>query len=220
MRLLHLSRFALDLIPFSVVRHGLNEVRDDRLSPAIVRRDTNFVVEAFPRSANTFCYYYLQLTFPTASIAHHVHSWQQFLLAKLYNVPSFLLIRRPDDAVSSLMTKRPVLSVTVAYLDYALSNMLAARLAEHIVRFEDVTDEQFLSRLADGIHERLQLPRRKVDLSEVRQLMRERTDHKNTVTTPLNPEQLSISARLARRAALRTYDNIQRRAARQLRSPA
>ncbi len=74
----------------------------------LVTASTDLVIEAFPRSATTFCYYALQHAQAVpVRIAFHVHSPAQVIQATRMGVPSLVLIRRPRDAVRSVMLRLP-----------------------------------------------------------------------------------------------------------------
>jgi len=67
-------------------------------------KDTELVIEGFPRAANTFAV----LAFDFAQsrpvkIAHHLHAPSQVIRGVRDNKPVLLLVRRPEDAVTSFI---------------------------------------------------------------------------------------------------------------------
>ncbi len=70
----------------------------------IVRKDSEIVIEGFPRSGNSFARSAFQRANPgVQKIATHVHSPAQVILAVQYKRPTVVMLRRADDAVVSLI---------------------------------------------------------------------------------------------------------------------
>ena len=85
----------------------------------VVSRDTELVIEGYPRCANSFAV----LAFERAQghpmkLAHHLHAQAQIMLAVKYGVPILILIRDPISAAASLITRHPELSATYALRQY------------------------------------------------------------------------------------------------------
>lgn len=79
--------------------------------PALVTPDTDLVMEAFPRSGNTFAYFALQKCQPSPlKIAHHFHAPAQLIAAARWNRPALLIIRNPVDAVCSFIQREQVVT--------------------------------------------------------------------------------------------------------------
>jgi hypothetical protein len=77
-----------------------------------IRRDTQLVIEGFPRSANTFAVVAFQYAQPVKiQIAHHLHVPAQVIRAAQWGIPAIVLIRRPKDAVASLLVRHPELEI-------------------------------------------------------------------------------------------------------------
>jgi hypothetical protein len=80
-----------------------------RISPRLralsVRRDTELVVEGYPRSGNSFAMRALRMSQSRElRLAHHLHAPAQVLRAVAWEIPAMVLVRQPADAVvSSLM---------------------------------------------------------------------------------------------------------------------
>ena len=82
---------------------------------------TEIVIEGFPRSANTFAVNAFRLAQQRPiKIAHHKHSTTQFLIAKKNNIPTLLLIRKPEEAVISFVIREPCIPLYKA-LNYWIS---------------------------------------------------------------------------------------------------
>jgi hypothetical protein len=83
-------------------------------------RDTEIVIEGFPRSANSFAV----AAFGRAQgrkpqIAHHVHAPAQVIAAARTGIPAIVLIRNPEDAVLEYVIKKPAVTVGQALRGYA-----------------------------------------------------------------------------------------------------
>ena len=84
-----------------------------------VRRDTDLVIEGFPRCANTFAvlaFRYLQAR--DTHVASHVHSAAQVLRASAWGIPTIVLLRDPIDAVVSLVVRHPEITLDSALRSY------------------------------------------------------------------------------------------------------
>jgi len=80
----------------------------------IVNSSTELVIEGFPRSASTFCYYALQCAQGRpVKIATHLHMPAHPIRACRLKIPTLVLIRHPRDAVSSAMVREPYMSLNV-----------------------------------------------------------------------------------------------------------
>jgi hypothetical protein len=71
----------------------------------LVGRATRICIEGFPRSANSFALFWLTLglNVPETQIAHHTHTVRNIGLAVERSLPTFVLVRRPLDAATSLV---------------------------------------------------------------------------------------------------------------------
>ena len=111
-----------------------------------VTPDTQVVIEGFPRSGNSFARRAFIMaqdeTFDVTRIAHHLHVPAQVVRAAQWRIPTLVLIRRPRDAVLSLVIRDPI-SVDQA-LRYYLSFYETAekyRDAYVLGLFEEVTQD-------------------------------------------------------------------------------
>ena len=80
---------------------------------------SELVVDAYPGSGNTFCF----IAFESAqkrptTMAHHVHVPAQILRGLQLNLPTVMLIRDPDEAISSNLARWSHLTMHEALLDY------------------------------------------------------------------------------------------------------
>lgn len=85
----------------------------------VVTRQSDIVIEGFPRSANTFSVIaFEQAQQRPVRIAHHLHAPQQVALGVAYGIPVLVLIREPVSAIASLLTRHPSVSVRQAINQY------------------------------------------------------------------------------------------------------
>lgn len=83
----------------------------------IANSETDIVIEGFPRSANTFALQAFRLAQSQPfKVAHHKHTISQVLIAKKFNTPILLLIRRPEEAVISFVIREPCISLDKALI--------------------------------------------------------------------------------------------------------
>ena len=84
-----------------------------------VNRNTQLVIEGFPRSANTFAVRAFNKAQPVKlRIAHHMHVPAQVIKAVHWRIPTIVLIRNPKDAVVSLVMYDPRISIDQALKCY------------------------------------------------------------------------------------------------------
>lgn len=107
----------------------------------IISKESDICIEGFQRSGNSFFFRVFKKYNPKAAIAHHMHASMQILKALHYKIPSVVLIRRPEDAIASLLTWDNTLRVDIAfraYLDF-YQTLLPTKEEIVIAKFEDVT---------------------------------------------------------------------------------
>jgi hypothetical protein len=121
-----------------------------------VTPDTQLVIEGFPRSGNSFARraFIMAQNDPQIKndIAHHLHVPAQVVRAARWQIPTLVLIRRPRDAVLSLVIRDPI-SVDQA-LRYYLSfyeTVEKYRDAYVLALFDEVTEDfgQVIKRIND-----------------------------------------------------------------------
>lgn len=97
-------------------------------------RDTEIVIEGFPRSANTYAYVAFMLAQNRPMrVAHHVHGPAQFEVALRFDIPCVMLIRDPVDAVISMAIRDPRLNPGMLMREYVQFYRRVERIAEHVV---------------------------------------------------------------------------------------
>ena len=71
-----------------------------------VNKDTQLVIEGFPRSANTFAVFALKYSQSVQlKIAYHFHAPAQIFRAINFGIPTLVVIRNPRDAVASFVAR-------------------------------------------------------------------------------------------------------------------
>ena len=111
-----------------------------------VTPDKLVVIEGFPRSGNSFARRAFIMaqdeSFDKTRIAHHLHVPAQVMLAARWRIPTLVLLRRPRDAVLSLVIRDPI-SVDQALRYYISFYETAEKYRDAYVlgRFEEVTGD-------------------------------------------------------------------------------
>jgi hypothetical protein len=121
-----------------------------------VTPDTQLVIEGFPRSSNSFARRAFIMAqderFDVKRIAHHLHVPAQVVRAAQWQIPTLVLIRRPRDAVLSLVIRDPI-SIDQALRYYISFYETAEKYRDSYVLglFEEVTEDfgQVIKRLND-----------------------------------------------------------------------
>jgi hypothetical protein len=128
-------------------------VRVPRLYLALARRrygdrvlgsHTDVVIEGYPRSANTFAVTAFELAQERpVTVAHHLHTAAHVIAAVKAGVPVILLVRRPQDAIASVLTRKPSVDPVFAahtYLRFydAVANVLGGCI---VAEFEQVVSD-------------------------------------------------------------------------------
>ncbi len=135
-------------------------------SDRAVARDTDLVIEAYPRSGNTFARFAFELSQPRpVKLAHHLHAPAQVIAAARWGVPALVIIRDPVDAVLSFHVRTPTLpfgSVLTSYTRFYRA-VEPYRDAFVLARFETVTSDfgkvlevvnaKFRTRFAPFVHD-------------------------------------------------------------------
>jgi len=121
-----------------------------------VTPDKLVVIEGFPRSGNSFARRAFIMAqddaFDVTRIAHHLHVPAQVILAARWRIPTLVLLRKPRDAVLSLVIRDPI-SVDQALRYYITFYETAEKYRDSYILglFEEVTDDfgQVIQRLND-----------------------------------------------------------------------
>ena len=115
-----------------------------RLRKLAVNKETQLVIEGFPRSGNTFAV----VAFESAQIshikiAHHLHAPAQIIRSAMYGIPLLVLIREPVDAIASYMIRDESVTIADAFCDYIKFYEYVCKYRDQIflARFEDVISD-------------------------------------------------------------------------------
>ena len=110
----------------------------------VLRAETELVIEAFPRSANTFSAVAFQISQPRpVRLAHHLHAPAQIAAAAGRGVPILVPVRHPRDSAISVAIRSPHVSLSEALEAYRRFHeaILPHRDACQVALFEDVTTD-------------------------------------------------------------------------------
>ncbi|HEV8572096.1 MAG TPA: hypothetical protein VGR49_03460 [Actinomycetota bacterium] len=100
------ARYPPLALPVARLRRGHGEV---------VSRDTEIVIEGFPRTGSSFAVAaFRRAQGRPVKVAHHVHAPAQVMVAVRWEIPALLLIRRPEDSVLSLVIRNPEIPISQA----------------------------------------------------------------------------------------------------------
>ena len=92
-----------------------------RYGSRVLGPDTDIVIEGFPRSANTFAVTAFELAQERpVTVAHHLHAAAHVVRAAQARVPVIVLVRAPEDAIASVVARKPSLdpAAAAAYLRF------------------------------------------------------------------------------------------------------
>ncbi|HEY2867972.1 MAG TPA: hypothetical protein VGJ11_00605 [Gaiellales bacterium] len=110
----------------------------------VLRAETELVIEAFPRSANTFSAVAFQTSQPRpVRLAHHLHASAQIIAAARRGIPILVPVRHPRDCAISIAIRSPHVSLAEALDAYRRFHeaILPYRDACQAALFEDVTTD-------------------------------------------------------------------------------
>jgi hypothetical protein len=86
-----------------------------RYGSRVLGADTEIVIEGFPRSANTFAVTAFELAQERpVVVAHHLHAAAHVVRAAETGVPVILLVRAPEDAIASVVARKPSIDPAAA----------------------------------------------------------------------------------------------------------
>jgi hypothetical protein len=111
---------------------------------AVVRAGTELVIEAYPRSANTFSAFAFQISQPRpVRVAHHLHAPAQIAAAVRRGVPALVPVRHPRDCAISITIRSPHVSLAQALEAYRRFHEAIVPYRDfcHVALFEDVTGD-------------------------------------------------------------------------------
>lgn len=111
----------------------------------VVSRETDVVIEGFPRCASSFAVAAFRLAQePRAvAIAHHTHVPAQVMAARRLRIPAIVLTREPEDAIVSHLIRNPGLAPAAAVRGYLrfYEPLLEHRRGFVVGRFRQVVSE-------------------------------------------------------------------------------
>jgi hypothetical protein len=111
------------------------------MRPFLVQKDTDLVIEGFPRSATSYSYHAFCLAQRRrVQVAYHLHSPVNVVNALRLKVPVLVIVRRPRDAVSSAFIRDPMISLKAYLRRYEMFYRLLYPYRNDLVcaEFEDV----------------------------------------------------------------------------------
>lgn len=95
---------ALQKKPFLYMRLLKYKYRGKNFQKKLVNRNTDIVIEGFPRSANSFAVKAFEFSNGKSyRIATHVHAYPQVIEAIRLKIPTLLLIREPESCIRSFV---------------------------------------------------------------------------------------------------------------------
>jgi len=124
------------------------------LRPLRLTRETQLVIEGFPRSANTYAVVAFQQANPGVIIAHHTHSSVTVRNAARRGVPTLLISRAPADSCRSLCLRYPGLTMASALRQYIRfhERLLSVASGIYVAAFDDVVTDYGV--VLDGLNSR------------------------------------------------------------------
>lgn len=134
----------------------INTLRGD--TAGMATRNTDLVIEGYPRCGNSFAEAALELVRPDLKLGHHRHAPAQLLFAAKEGLPAVMLMRDPLDAVVSVLARRPGSTSPIqAFKDYESFYSAVEPVAHQVLVSDfDVTTAQ-ISRLLEAIEDRFSL---------------------------------------------------------------
>lgn len=118
--------------------------------------DSDLVIEAYPRSGNTFTLDMLNVLqqdtqVPKLKFAHHTHRVENLLIGSKLNKPILVLIRKPEDAILSfaIFSDRDVEFAAQRYFDF-YSAVLQLEPRPVVFPFETVVSD--FNRIVDAVN--------------------------------------------------------------------
>ena len=75
------------------------------LKSSYFNKNTEFYLDGYPRSGNTFAVSLIKSIYGKESIVHHLHAIAPIKIALKKNIPVFILVRDPKEAITSYYLK-------------------------------------------------------------------------------------------------------------------
>lgn len=127
-------------------QYGINYDTAEPAAPYPLDKNTEIVIEAYPRCGNTFAHIAFKFaqTKPV-NIAHHTHAAAQVIAGVKKKIPTLVIIRPPEDAICSYLVGGfdPGLTVQQALREYIsfYSLILPFRSGFVVATFEELTQD-------------------------------------------------------------------------------
>lgn len=112
------------------------------------------VIDGYPRSANSFSMTGLGLLLPEQRLFGHTHSVHTLAVAVRRGIPTILLLRDPDEAVSSYSQMVDGMTLKFAYNSYARFHKSLERLKHEILIVSFATATRDLARVVPEVESR------------------------------------------------------------------
>lgn len=110
----------------------------------LISAQTEVVIEGFPRSANTFAVAAFEFAQGRkVSIARHTHAPAQIIASVQRKLPTIVLLRKPYDAVTSLVVREPRITLALALKRYIwfYKTILAYKHGYVVACFDEVVSD-------------------------------------------------------------------------------
>lgn len=91
------------------------------------KKETDLRIAGFPRSGNTFFSTLVNYFFSELKVSHHLHSISSLKLAKKYDCYSLILIRRPEQSISSLIIRYHLNSSVKSIIKFTTRQLVSYR---------------------------------------------------------------------------------------------
>jgi hypothetical protein len=115
--------------------------------PTIATSNVEMCIEGFPRSGNTYFVSAFRSWNPGVTVSHHTHLAGSVKFAVMHDIPTVIIIRKPEDVVSSVLVWDGLLNATIALASYIHfhQTLWKHRRKFLILTFDDVIKEQDVS---------------------------------------------------------------------------
>lgn len=156
-------------------------------SGAIIRTDTELVIDGFQGSANSFAteaFQYSQ-TKPVI-LAHHLHSPSQIIQAVNLDIPVLLTIREPMAAVISLTSRWSYVSVTQGLKSYIAFYSELKPYRSQLVVSDFIQTTKHLDTIIDGVNQKFNCDFTLINVEEINNKYKLKSTHKTSDNSSRN----------------------------------
>jgi len=93
---------------------------DRRAEELLCNKNSNICIESYLSCANTYSYHLLKRLNRCLNIAHHCHSVANIKIALKYRIPVIVIIRHPEDAISSAISRfdHDMMTMILEYIEF------------------------------------------------------------------------------------------------------